>query len=92
MAGQLRRGVAMYRGPVRADPGGVVCRRTEVTIPYRPPPWKSPPGTLKADPLSLRTELWATCRNEEHVVQGAVIYLKDNHRGSMSARGWGQCW
>lgn len=60
-----------------AGTGGVVCRRMEVTIPYWPPPWKSPPGTLKADSLSLRTELWATCRNEEHVVQGAVIYLKD---------------
>lgn len=48
-----------------------------MTIPYWPPPWKSPPGTLKADSLSLRTELWATCRNEEHAVQGAVIYLKN---------------
>lgn len=49
----------------------------EVTIPYWPPPWICPLGTLKADSLSLRTELWATYRNEEHVVQGAGIYLKD---------------
>lgn len=49
-----------------------------MTISYWPPPWICPLGTLKADSLSLRTELWATCRNEEHVVQGAVIYLKDS--------------
>lgn len=48
-----------------------------MTIPCWPPPWICPLGTLKADSLRLRTELWATCRNEEHLVQGAVIYLKD---------------